>query len=404
MAAALGADPAHQVVFATMNERPEWKISGVHKVVFSLPELPEQEHHLVRNFQETALKGEAMYKACKDLRRKGFVPDIMVGHSGWGTTMFLRDAFPESALLCYFEWFYRSTGADSDFDPDDPLSEAGHLNVRVRNAPILLDLEACHAGYTPTHWQRSQFPSEFRRKIAVRHDGVDTRYFTPAPGMRLALPTLDLSLHEEIVTYATRGMEPYRGFPQFMRSLPLLLERRPRCHVVIAGDDRICYGKKLPKGQTWKKRMLQELDLDMERVHFTGSLPYKDYKRLLQASSAHVYLTRPFVLSWSLLEAMACGCLVVASDTQPVREVIQDGRNGLLTDFFDPEAIADRVAEALERREDLAPLRRAARRTVQQRFDLRALLPRHLAMLHEVSRRHRPGGPAQTGPLFGPGV
>jgi glycosyltransferase involved in cell wall biosynthesis len=142
----------------------------------------------------------------------------------------------------------------------------------------------------------------------------------------------------------------------------------------------------------------------MERVHFTGSLPYKDYKRLLQASSAHVYLTRPFVLSWSLLEAMACGCLVVASDTQPVREVIQDGRNGLLTDFFDPEAIADRVAEALERREDLAPLRRAARRTVQQRFDLRALLPRHLAMLHEVSRRHRPGGPAQTGPLFGPGV
>jgi glycosyltransferase involved in cell wall biosynthesis len=404
MAAALGADPANQVVFATMNERPEWKIPGVRKAVFQVKRKGPQAFFLARHFEESAMKGEAMYAMGRELKNKGFVPDVMVAHSGWGTSLFLKDLFPDTPLLCFFEWFYRAQGADADFDPADPLSESGRLQLRTKNAAILIDLDACDFGYTPTGWQKAQFPKEFHGKMAVRHDGVDVSYFAPAPETKLVLPELDLSQAKEIVTYATRGMEPYRGFPQFMEALPAILEQRPDCHVVIAGEDRVCYGKKLPEGKTYKELLLDKVAIDPARVHFTGSLPYGHYKCLLQASTVHVYLTRPFVLSWSMLEAMACGCLVVGSDTAPVREVLEDGVNGLLTDFFSPQAIADRVVEALTRREELEPLRQAARRTITEGYALQTLLPDHVRLVRNLGEGRNPldgmEGEAQS-PKFG---
>jgi glycosyltransferase involved in cell wall biosynthesis len=222
----------------------------------------------------------------------------------------------------------------------------------------------------------------------VRHDGVDTSFFQPKSGAKLILPAIDLDLSavDEVVTYATRGMEPYRGFPQFMEAVALIQARRPNCHVVVVGEDRVAYGKQLPEGKTYKQLMLDRLSLDPDRLHFTGSLPYHQYLQVLQASSAHIYLTRPFVLSWSMLEAMATGCLVIGSNTEPVREVIADGKNGLLVDFFSPTEIADSVDEVLDHPDQFTYLREQARQTILQQYDLAQLLPQHLQWLNNAAR------------------
>ena len=207
------------------------------------------------------------------------------------------------------------------------------------------------------------------------HDGIDTNWFSPQQET-LNIPGVPLRGNEPIITYATRGMEPYRGFPQFIQALELILAEHPQAHAVIAGEERVCYGPPRPDGKSWKEYMLSQVRLPMDRVHFTGSLPYAQYRQLLRCSSVHVYLTRPFVLSWSMLEAMACGCLVVASDTEPVLEVIRHGHNGLLCDFFSPQSIAHSVLQALARQDSLQAVRHEARKTVMERFELTAILPR----------------------------
>jgi glycosyltransferase involved in cell wall biosynthesis len=260
-------------------------------------------------------------------------------------------------------------------------------SVRVNNLPILADLQSCDLGICPTRWQLEQVPAEFRSKISVIHDGLDTDFFSPDPAARMTLPGLDLSGAAEVVTYATRGMEPYRGFPQFLEAAVEVVRRRPECHVVIGGEDRACYGPPPEAGKTWKQVLLERLQPDPERIHFVGSLPYGQYRTLLRASSVHAYLTRPFVLSWSFLEALSCGCLVVASDTEPVREVARDGHNALLTDFHSPAAIADRIVEALENRERLSEVREQARRTIVEVYDLRRTLPLQIETLRAAVRK-----------------
>ncbi len=219
------------------------------------------------------------------------------------------------------------------------------------------------------------------------HDGIDTEFFQPQTDAKLQLPELDLGDAQEIITYVSRGLDTYRGFPQFIEALAVVLSRRPNCHAVIVAADRIAYGSSPPEGKSWKDWMRAKVDLDWSRVHFTGSLPYKSYRQVLQVSSVHVYLTRPFVLSWSLLEALSTGCLVVASNTAPVREVIQDNVNGLLVDFFDTRAIANRIEEALIDRDQASILRRNARTTVLEQYALAKLLPQHLKILEECIQR-----------------
>jgi glycosyltransferase involved in cell wall biosynthesis len=379
LALTLAQDPNHQVVFGTT--RQDGKIPGVHKVIYSpARDVHPQIHHYVRSLEGAVLQGQAMYRAALQLKNQGFVPDVVYGHSGWGPTLFIKDLFPQAQLICYFEWFYHAHGSDADFDPTDPLSPDDELRIRVKNAPILLDLCSCDRGLSPTYWQRQQFPEEFHSKIQVLHDGVNTSFFQPKPGAKLVLPSLgiDLSEMDEVVTYVARGMEPYRGFPQFMEAVALIQQRRPNCHVVVVGEDRVAYGKTLPDGKTYKQLMLEQVPLDRSRLHFTGLLPYDQYLQVLQASSVHIYLTRPFVLSWSMLEAMATGCLVLASDTAPVTEIIQDGENGLLVDFFTPEAIAERVDEVFASPDRMAKIRTNARETILQGYDLSQLLPQHL--------------------------
>lgn len=382
LATTLAEDPRHQVVFGTMCQRGH--IPGVRKVLYrEARAVHPRTHPYVRSLESAILQGQAVYRLGQSLRTQGFVPDIVYGHSGWGPTLFIKDIFPKAKLHCYFEWFYHAHGTDADFDPTDPLSADAEARIRMQNTAILTDLVSCDRGLSPTCWQRQQFPAEFHSKLNVLHDGVDTAYFHPKPGAKLVLPDigLDLSHVDEIVTYATRGMEPYRGFPQFMEAVALIQQRRPNCHVVVVGADRVAYSKKLSDGKTYKQFMLEKLPLDLSRLHFTGSLPYGQYLQVLQASSAHIYLTRPFVLSWSMLEAMSAGCLVIGSNTAPVREVIQDGRNGLLVDFFSPTEIADRVDEVLNHGDRLAELRTNARETIRSHYELTNLLPQHIQWL-----------------------
>lgn len=400
LATILGRDPNNEVVFGTKNERPEWKIPGVRKAVFTPSRDPRPEtHHYVRPLESAVLHGQAVFRIAEKLKSNGFVPDLVYGHSGWGPTLFMKDAFPNTPLMCYFEWFYWSKNSDADFDPAEPLNADDMARIRVKNAPILMDLYGCDWGLSPTQWQKSRFPNEFQSKISIMHDGVDTEYFKPNPGAKLVLPNLDLSGVDEIVTYVSRGMEPYRGFPEFIESLAYLQEKRPNCHVVVVASERVCYGRSLPEGKSYKQHMLEKVPLDLSRVHFVGTLPYNLYLKVLQVSDVHVYLTRPFVLSWSMIEAMSTGCVVLGSATAPVEEVIRDGENGLLADFFSPKQIADRVNEVFESSDRMAQLRANARQTVLERYSHAQLLPRHLQLMREVANGNFP---PQVAPLNQP--
>ena len=379
LALALRNNPDHTIVFGT--NREEGNIKRVVKALYEVSRKPTDSiHPYVRTLEKAVLQGQAVVRLVQNLSKQGFLPDIVYGHSGWGPTLYVKDVLPETPLLCYFEWFYRGQGGDSDFDPEDPIDLNTMASIRTKNAPILMDLYSCDAGLCPTQWQQQQFPPEFHQKLQVIHDGIDINTFKPNRDVKLVLPHIDLDLSEaqEIITYVSRGMEPYRGFPQFIEALQLLQQRRPHCHAVIVGEDRVCYGRQRRDGKTYKEAMLEQFPLDMTRVHFTGGIPYPDYIKVIQASDVHVYLTYPFVLSWSMMEAMSVGCAIVASDTPPVAELIRDGENGLLVDFFSPQQIADRVEEALENCDRMETLRANARETIVQNYDLHKLLPQHL--------------------------
>ena len=389
LATVLGQDKQNTVVYAT--NRAEGSISGVNKVVYKKSRTARPEtHHYVRPLENAVLEAQGVYRVAQNLKDQGFYPDVVYGHSGWGPTLFMKDIFSRATLLCYFEWYYNAYGSDASFDPSDPINADDEARIRTKNAPILLDLASCDRGLSPTAWQRSQFPPEFQAKIKVHHDGIDTSYFKPKPGAKLKLPriNLDLSEAEEIVTYVARGMEPYRGFPQLIEAISLLQKQRPQCHFVIVGKDRVAYGKNLPDGKSYKAAMLEKFTLDLSRVHFTDLLPYGEYLQVLQASSAHIYLTRPFVLSWSMLEALSTGCLIVASDTAPVKEVIEDNVNGLLVNFFSPQQVCDRVIEAFENPDRMATIRDRARKTILNKYDLGKLLPQHLQWVKDSVNYH----------------
>ena len=379
LAVNLARDSNNRVVFGTTRE--EGQIPGVYKFIYTPSRKPHEEtHHYIKPLENAVLQGQAVYRALDKLKADGFIPDIVYGHSGWGPTMFIKDIFPQAKLLCYFEWFYNSEGSDVGFDPAEPVTTDDRLRIRIKNTPILTDLYSCDAGLCPTSWQLNQFPKEYQNKLKVLHDGIDTQYFSPRKDEKLILPSigLDLSDAKEIVTYVSRGMEPYRGFPQFMEAVSLLQKRRKNCHVVIVGEDRVAYGRHLPDGKTYKQLMLEKLDFDLSRLHFTGRLPYQQYLQVLRASSVHVYLTRPFVLSWSMLEAMSTGCLIIASDTPPVTEAINDSVNGILVDFFSPQDIVEKIDYALEHPDVMEKVRINARKIILEKYSLSDLLPKHM--------------------------
>jgi len=389
----LGSRPEHQLVFIT--QRQDGEIPGVRKIVYKPRRtITPQVHHYLRESEAAVLNAQEVARIALELRKTGFIPDVMLGHNGWGEIWYLKDIFPEASLIGYFEFFYRMSGADVGFDPADPITPDTAPRLRTKNLGNLLALDTADLGQCPTEWQKSVYPRRYHPTLNVIHEGIDTTVVKPDPKARLILGEtgLEFTAGEEIVTYVARNLEPYRGFPSFMRCLPEVLAARPNAQVLVVGGDDVSYGARLPDGQTFRKQTLAELgsSIDLSRVHFLGKIPYPAFVKVLQVSRVHVYLTYPFVLSWSMLEAMSAGCLVVGSATQPVQEVIHHGGNGLLVDFFSPNEIAERVIEALEQPGSFASLRRNARETVIDRYDLRSVcLPAHLQMLNSLVPRER---------------
>jgi len=261
----------------------------------------EKIHPYAVNYEQALINGQAVVRAAISLKKKSYAPDIVMAHSGWGPGLFVKDVWPDTKYVGYFEWYYQADAPDVAFLSDGKKEIDAQLRARARNAAILTDIVACDAAISSTEFQKAQFPACLQDKLTVMHDGIDTEYYAPKKGAKLNLPGLDLSDADEIITYVARGMEPYRGFPEFMKALEIVLKERPGAHAVIVGEDRVAYGAKLPEGDSYKKRALKECDLDWDRVHFTGLLPRGQYRQVLQASTVHVYLTIPFVLSWSML-------------------------------------------------------------------------------------------------------
>jgi glycosyltransferase involved in cell wall biosynthesis len=346
-------------------------------------------HHYVRSLEQHVRRGQSVYRSAQALQKKGFNPDVVVAHSGWGESLFLKDLFPNARHIYYFEHNYRGTGADVGFDPEFPSSVDDLLRLRILNSTQLISLAACDGGLSPTQWQRSGFPAPLHEKIRVIHEGIDTLSLRPDPQACLQIGTQVYKTGDEVVTFVARNLEPYRGFHTFMRALPRLLARSPRTRVLILGGNGVSYGKKLPSGQTYRQIYSEELGdtIDWSRVTFAGTLPPTEYVKALQISSAHVYLTYPFVLSWSMLEAMSTGCALVASATAPVKEIINHADNGLLVDFFDPNALADTLLHILHNPQQYAAMRARARQTIVDRYDLHNhCLPALVQYLHGAAQ------------------
>lgn len=393
LAAALAADPANEVRFVAAEREAE---PADPRVLLSLYKASRAAHptthHYLQFAENAVLHGQAAFRQMRQLANDGFRPDVICAHAGFGPGMFAADAFPGVPILAYAEWFYRARDSDADFlargiGGGSRVEDDDACRLRLRNAGILVELVAATRIVCPTRFQRDQFPPGIRERIEVLHDGVDTDYFTPGPAG--PVPGLAIPEGAPLITYATRGLDPYRGFPEFLRAAAILLQQHPKLQVAVAGEDKVFYGAAAPAGETWRSQMLKELPgLDRGRVHFLGALSLGDYRALLRRTTVHVYLTVPFVLSWSLIEAMATGAAIVASDTAPVREVVQDGREGLLAPFASPEAIAARIGEILSTESLRADLSRAARMAASARFSRKSLLPQHISLVDSTRLRH----------------
>lgn len=392
LAPALAADGKNHVVAFTLKKDPppEWQKVRMVGYGYGRGSTPGI-HPWISNFESQTIRGEAAFRAALALRGSGFYPDVIIANPGWGESLFLKDVWPNARLGLYCEFYYQLHGADVGFDREFPLEDAGELcKVRLKNANNLLHFEIADAGISPTKWQASTFPEPFGSKITVIHDGIRCDWVVPDPSVRLTLNDhLNLCKDDEIVTFVNRNLEPYRGYHIFMRAIPQILASRPKARILIVGGDGVSYGAQPPHGQTWKEIFLDEVKgkIDRSRVHFLGKIPYQIFIQLLQLSTVHVYLTYPFVLSWSLLEAMSAGCAIVASDTRPLHEAIRHDETGRLVDFFDAQGLADEVCTLLNDPATRALLGANARSFAQANYDLTTVcLPKQLEWVRALAK------------------
>jgi len=391
LAPTLAADSTNQIVALTMRKESPKIWEGVRLFLYgsergTTPNI----HPWVSDFETKVIRGEAALRAGLKLRAEGFEPELIIAHPGWGESLFIKQVWPNAKIGIYCEFFYHAQGADVGFDAEfasNPLEDICRL--RLKNINNLLHIDHVDAGISPTQWQASTFPFPFRERITVIHDGIDTDVVTPAPNVNLTLNNnRKLTRSDEIITFVNRNLEPYRGYHIFMRALPEIMRRRPNARVLIVGGDEVSYGARPPAGKgNWKSIFLEEVreNLDMARIHFLGRIPYPQFIALLQLSTVHVYLTYPFVLSWSLLEAMSVGCAIVASDTTPLHEAIRDRETGRLFDFFSPAQLSSIVCELLGNPSERQRLGKNARSFAKENYDLKSrCLPRQLSWVRSL--------------------
>ena len=400
-------------VARVLARRPDWRCTftsrtppqgvqdGIERVPYQTRGgATRQNHFCSRTFENAVWHCDGVYTALKS--RRDIRPDLIVAHSAFGSSLFLRELYPDVPVVNFFEYFYRPHDSDMDFRRDLgwPIEEEKFLRSHCRNAMILLDLNNCQVGYTPTHFQRSVFPAEYLPKLRVIFDGVD-RTLYHGHGEALRPPMHERGVRRiagvsipgttRVVTYVSRGFESMRGFDVFMRAAKLVADRLPDVVFFVVGSDRVEYGGDLAYtgGKTFKEWVLSRENYDLSKFIFPGRLEPQQLARLLAVTDLHVYLTVPFVLSWSMLDAMSCGAVVLGSATAPVTEMIRDGENGLLTDFFDVEGLADKAVRALEDPAAHRPLGRTAERMIEERYSLDAVLPEMLRLYQDATSLRR---------------
>jgi glycosyltransferase involved in cell wall biosynthesis len=381
-------DDAHEIVF--MTEPNNNHLVGIRKVTYARPPASAASvHRDAGDFDIAMRRAEAAAIGAHTLKMLGFTPDIIIGHHGWGELLNLADVFPGVPMLGYFEFYYRTENADVNCDPEFPLAPDRFGGVRAKNAVNLQAFALQQHGQVPTRWQLSTYPEWARKRMHLLEEGVDLAVCRPDPaafGRTLNVGGMQVLPEQKLVTYVARNLEPYRGFHSFMRALPAILNARPDVVVSVVGGDEISYGAAHPSGP-WREVMLAELhgQLDLSRVHFLGKIPYELHLKLLQRSDAHVYLSYPFVASWSLREALACGCVVVGGDTPTVTEFVRHNENGMIVPFLDSVAIAQMVLRVLDDGKLAARLRANARADAEIRLDLNAYLARYRALIEQVA-------------------
>jgi glycosyltransferase involved in cell wall biosynthesis len=369
----LVAEDRHEIIFLT-EENPNL-MRGVRKIVRAKPRGASPNVHTdVRELEVALQRAEIVAAGCASLDALGFVPDIVIGHHGWGELLNIRDVWPGVPMIGYFEFFYHAEGVDVGFDPEFVLSPKLIPGVRVKNAVNYLALNLGGHGQTPTRFQLETYPHWAQPKITLLPEGADLAVTTPDPAIRrkpFVIGDVRIPARRKVLTYVARDLEPYRGFHTFMRALPRLFRERADLEVIVIGQDGVSYGAQLAEGN-WREYMLRELAgrLDLKRLHFMGRVDYDDYVRALQRSDTHVYLTYPFVASWSLREALASGCMLVASDTAPVRDFVTHNKNGLLTPCLDPDKLAETILGTLDDSPRTRRLRAGARAYAERNLDM----------------------------------
>jgi glycosyltransferase involved in cell wall biosynthesis len=386
----LAAQGGHELVFLTQRT-PAPQLTGVKTVVYKAHHKPAAEAYgLSKVWEEAAGAGFGAAMAAQALERsQGFKPDIVVGHTGWGELLFFKQIWPDVPVLGFFEYFYVREGGLVGFDPADPPTEHSPFFLHARNVVPFTNINVVDTGHVPTEWQKNVFPTSFHDKFYTCHDGIRTDLLRPNPDVQVGLGRLPapLTRQDEVFTYLARNLEHARGFHIFMRALPRILRERPNARVLILGGNEVSYGRKSRHEGGLRAEMEAEIgpDLDWDRVHFLGRVPYPKFCEIVQLSRCHIYLTMPFVLSWSVLEAMSMQATIVSSDVAPVREAITHGETGLLVDFFDHEALAAQVIDVLANPQDHAHLGRAARAHVVEKYDfLTRCLPEHIRQINAL--------------------
>lgn len=392
----------HEIVF--MTEPNQNHMPGVRKVTYAKP--PEMSPTLAwdtREYETSARRAQAAYRGALQIKALGFQPDVIIGHHGWGELLNLVDAFPGVPVIGYFEFYYRILGTDVNFDPEFPMDQAQFGGVRGKNSTNLLALNLEQYGQTPTKWQHSTYPEWAKKNIRIIEEGVDLDVCKPDPAAHkktLTVGKLTVTPKQKLITYVARNLEPYRGFHTFMRALPRILRERPDVVVSLVGGDGVSYGVLPRQGGNWRNLLMKEVGdgIDLSRVHFMGKVGYDEHLALLQRSDAHVYLTYPFVASWSLREALACGCVVVGADTPTVTEFVQHEVTGLTTPTLDHNALATTVLRALSETKLAAKLRANAREFAQTRLGMADYIARYRAYIEEVTGKQMlpPGPPPEV--------
>jgi glycosyltransferase involved in cell wall biosynthesis len=370
-----------------VSQTPPGKVAGIRKIQYSLKGgATERTHYFSRTFENATWHAAAVYEAMEPLRTT-VLPDLIVGHSGFGSTLFLPELWPDAPVINHFEYFYRPHASDMDFRPEFPVAREDILRSRARNAMILLDLNYSAAGYSPTRFQHSLLPEAYRDKVRVIHDGVDTAFWRRRRVPDDTITQLGIGPDTRVVTYCSRGLESMRGFDIFMRVAKRIYQDFPDVVFLVVGADRVAYGgdlKHIP-ARSFKEWVLEQDDYDLSRIRFLGNVAPELLAHIFSLTDLHIYLTVPFVLSWSVMNAMACGAVILGSNTAPVREVITEGRNGLLRDFFDVEGLAEAAIEVLKDPGAHRGLGTAARATIEETYSLDVVLPQMLRMYDEVA-------------------